>query len=61
MIEVSEALAIHKILIENFGGTQGVRDEPLLSSALQRPFQTFDSKPLYNSVLERASALIESI
>lgn len=61
MIEISEALSIHRILIEKFGGLHGVRDESLLGSALQRPFQTFDAKPLYNSVLERAGALIESI
>ncbi len=61
MIELADVLSIHKILIENFGGASGLRDESLLSSALQRPFQTFDGKFVYKSILEKAAALVESI
>jgi hypothetical protein len=39
MITIKEALEIHSILIEQFGGTKGVRDFNLLESALNRPFQ----------------------
>jgi death-on-curing protein len=46
MISIGEAKKIHSILIARHGGTDGVRDESLLSSALSRPFQTFDGKDL---------------
>ncbi len=61
MIEIEEALSIHKILIDSFGGADGIRDKSSLSSALQRPFQTFDGEFVYKSILEKAAALVESI
>ncbi|MFZ4057066.1 MAG: type II toxin-antitoxin system death-on-curing family toxin [Ferruginibacter sp.] len=61
MIDISDVLSIHKILIEKFGGAEGVRDYSALSSAIQRPFQTFDNINVYTSIVEKASALIESI
>ncbi len=61
MIGIKEAEQIHSILISKFGGTKGVRDEGLLSSALNRPFSTFDNKDLYPSVIDKAAALVESI
>ena len=61
MIDVSDAIRIHEILISQFGGSTGVRDLPLLESALSRPFQTFDQHDLYSSAIEKAAALIESI
>ena len=61
MIETAQVIHIHEILIENFGGSSGIRNEELLDSALNRPFQTFDGVELYPTVIEKASALIESI
>jgi death on curing protein len=61
MIYVQDAIRIHEILIDKFGGSQGIRDFPLLESALSRPFQTFDQKDLYSTPIEKAAALIESI
>ena len=61
MITVEEAIRIHGILIDRFGGTNGIRDRNLLESALSRPFQTFDKKDLYSSPVDKAAALIESI
>ena len=61
MISVSEAILIHDILIEKFGGSRGIRDRRLLESALSRPFQTFDNKDLYPSAIKKAAALIESV
>jgi death on curing protein len=45
----------------SISGGFGVRDFGLLASALQRPFQTFESAELYPSILQKAAALIESI
>jgi death-on-curing protein len=61
MISGIEVEQLHKVLIDNFGGTQGLRDRAALDSALSRPFQTFDNKDLYPSVIEKAASLIESI
>ena len=61
MIELKDAISIHKILIDQFGGSLGIRDQGALESALARPFGTFDQVNLYPSPEERAAALIESI
>jgi death on curing protein len=61
MITISQAEQIHDILIENFGGSKGVRDQGSLASALSRPYQTFDGKELYPSIVKKAAGLIESI
>ncbi len=37
----SQVIKLHTQLIETTGGSQGVRDEKLLDSALETPFQTF--------------------
>lgn len=61
MISEKEVLEIHAILIERFGGSDGVRDKELLDSALNRPFQTFDGKELYPTPIDKAAAILESI
>ena len=61
MISVKDALRIHKILIDKFGGIEGIRDEGFLESAINRPFATFEGKDLYPSPVDKAAALIESI
>lgn len=61
MIRIEEVLFYHSRLIEAFGGADGVRDEGLLDSAINRPFQTFGGEFLYKSTEERAAAILESI
>jgi death-on-curing protein len=61
MISVKDVLKIQRILIENFGGENGVRDIGALESALNRPFATFNSAELYPGPVEKAAAIIESI
>jgi death-on-curing protein len=61
MIDIQEVLKLHKSLVDNFGGSHGVRDLSALESALARPFQTFDGTELYPSIYEKAAALVESI
>lgn len=61
MIEISEVLQLHRTLVDHFGGAHGVRDLSALESALSRPFQRFDGKDLYESIHEKAAALVESI
>jgi death-on-curing protein len=61
LISEREVLEIHTILIEEFGGANGVRDEELLDSALNRPFQTFDGAELYPTPIDKAAAILESV
>jgi death on curing protein len=61
MIPIKEVEQLHRILIENFGGSHGIRDFESLQSAIARPFQTFDNVELYPSSIEKAAALLESI
>ena len=48
-------IAIHTITIQRFGGTDGIRDEQLLDSALAQPFQTFDGDELYPTIAGKAA------
>ena len=61
MITLHQVEHIHKILIEQFGGSHGIRDYSTLLSALSRPYSTFDNNELYPTVIQKAAALIESI
>ncbi len=61
MIDYGEVIKIHELLIDNFGGTKGLRDENALVSAIHRPFATFEEHDMYPSPKEKAAALIESI
>ena len=61
MISEEDVLSIHDILIERFGGIKGIRDKASLDSALKRPYQTFESQDLYPTLIEKVSALLESI
>ena len=61
MISLDDALYVHKKLIEQYGGSYGVRDQSLLESALQRPFTTYDKKDLYPTPVIKATVLLESL
>lgn len=52
-----QVLSIHSSLIEATGGTDGVRDNGLLESALESPFQTFDGNDLYPALIQKAARL----
>ena len=52
-----QILMLHSALIEESGGSDGIRDEGLLDSAINTPFQTFGGQDLYPTVLEKASRL----
>ena len=52
-----QILMLHTALIAQSGGLDGIRDEGLLDSALNAPFQTFAEQDLYPTVLEKAARL----
>lgn len=61
MIAIEDVIRIQKILIDQFGGTHGIRDKRALESAISRPFATFDNQELYPSPIEKAAAVLESV
>lgn len=61
MIDIEFVLRIHKTLIRLFGGDSGIRDIGLLDAALKRPFQTFDDTDLYETIIDKSTALIQSL
>jgi death-on-curing protein len=61
MINSEQVIAIHTLLIHKFGGSHGIRDKNALSSAVARPYTTFDNKELYPTEIEKAAAIIESL
>ncbi len=61
MISKKEVIKIHSILIDQFGGSHGVRDYDLLDSAVNRPIATFGNEELYPTPIDKAAAILESI
>ena len=53
----NQVTALHSALIREFGGSDGIRDEGLLESALAAPFQTFGGEPVYPSLQAKAAQL----
>ena len=51
-----EIIEIHKLLIDEFGGSQGVRDNKSLESAVMRPQSGY-----YKTIFHEAAALFESL
>lgn len=56
-----EILELHRKIIEQFGGSMGVRDLGLLESAIAQPKMTFGGKALYPTLIEKATTLGFSI
>mgnify|MGYP002509632037 CR=1 FL=1 len=48
---------LHRKLIQETGGIDGIRDERLLESAVAAPFQSFGGEELYPSVPRKAARL----
>lgn len=59
MIRLSkpQILLLHDQLVEATGGSSGLRDEGMLDSALNAPFQTFGGEDVYPSLQQKAARL----
>ena len=56
-----QVLFIHYRLIEETGGSHGIRDVGLLQSAVARQATTFDKNDLYPDLFSKAASLMHSI
>ena len=52
-----EVLLFHKMIMEQTGGLDGIRDFGLLESALESAYATFDNKELFPSKEEKAARI----
>lgn len=53
----TQILKMHSLLIQETGGSDGIRDEGLLDSALNLPFQSFDGEDIYKTIQAKAARL----
>jgi death on curing protein len=61
LISLEGLVWMHTVAVEEFGGSNGIRDRDLLESPLARPLASFGGKNLYDSPFKRAAALAESL
>ena len=52
-----QILLLHEKIVVISGGSAGIRDENLLLSAINSPYQTFDGEDLYPTLIEKAVRL----
>ena len=57
MLTKAQVLRMHTRMIAETGGTDGIRDEGLLDSALETPFQSFAGEALYPTIWQKAARL----
>lgn len=56
-LTIDEVLEIYSRVMQQAGGTVGVRDIGALESAVAQPRMTFDGEELYPTIVEKASTL----
>lgn len=60
-LDIEEVLRLHFQVIEDFGGSHGVRDEGRLKSVIEAPKQEVFGKQQYISVYEKAAVYLRNI
>ena len=61
LLTVEEVIALHDKLIERTGGSQGLRDQSLLESAVYSAMSAFGDSETYPTVEEKAARLMFSL
>ena len=57
VLSAQKVLQLHRFLMQETGGLDGLRDEGLFDSAVQGPFATFGGQELYPGIEEKAAKL----
>lgn len=57
VLSKEQVIALHTQLIAETGGLDGVRDDSLLESSLNAPFQSFDGIDVFPSIQQKAARL----
>jgi death-on-curing protein len=58
---LSEVIELHRLVILQSGGSDGIRDLGALKSAVAQPRMTFDAVDLYRTIEEKAASLCYSL
>jgi len=56
-LSMANIILLHQKLIEQTGGSRGVRDRNLIESAVSRAFATFDGNDLYEMTDDKIAAI----
>jgi death-on-curing protein len=56
-LEINEVIEMYLRIMEQFGGSPGIRDRNALDSALIQPQMAFSGQELYPSLVDKAAAL----
>jgi death-on-curing protein len=57
LLSIDEVIELHRRIITQSGGSDGLRDRASLESCLAQPHQTFGGTDLYGTVWEKAAVL----
>lgn len=60
-LKLNEVIELHRQLIRQFGGSDGIRDIGALKSAIAQPRMTFGGEELYPTIIKKTVALGFSI
>jgi death-on-curing protein len=60
-LTLTEVLDLHRLVLQQAGGTEGVRDQGGLESAVAQPEMTFGGEDLYPTLADKAAALALSL
>lgn len=60
-LSLGELIELHRRIIEQSGGTDGLRDPGLAESALAQPQMSFGGDPLYPTLADKAAAFCFSL
>lgn len=60
-LDLDSLIAIHDNMIEEYGGSHGIRDLGLIQSALARPQASFGGEELYPTIFLKAASLFHSL
>ncbi len=60
-LTLAEVLELHRLVIEQSGGSAGLRDLGALESAVAQPRMSFGGSDVYPSLVEKAAALCFSL
>ena len=52
-----QIILLHDQLIQETGGSQGLRDDSLLDAAIHAPFQSYDNVDMFPSIQQKAARL----
>ena len=60
-LSIEQVLHIHRVQIQRFGGSAGLRDRGAVEAAVARPQMTFGGEDLYPELAAKAAALMHSL